>query len=708
MERSPLAGPKAWRRDAARTLLRHHVQNGLAVSAALATVALGADLWRGTDAAVLASVGAMCVSIVDLPATLASKARMMGAALVGTTTVALLGGLASATPIAMAAVVAATSVALALATTFGRTAVTLAISGVLSLVIGLALPNATATVAVQRTVLILAGGGAYALIALAIAAVTLDRERRMALNEALIAFSAYLRARAGLFDAARDPDAALAAVIERHAAMIDALQNARQIIFGGRRSPRWVGAMIALIDAYEAALAGDSDWESLRAPPRAAALQVLESATRALADDVDGIALALVAPIAAVPVIDPRPALAALARSGAQDGTAAAALGPIRGKLSRLIERIARLAAVVSAGDAAPPVPAGVDVAAFLDRRPAALATLRAQASTSSPVARYAVRLTLAMLLGYAVTLALPHGVHGGWVLLTIALIMRGSYAVTRQRRNDRIIGTLAGCAVMALLLPIMPDRAVVAGVIVAVGVSHAYANVNYRITSFAASAAALMFLHFLEPDARFIAQRVLDTAIGAGISGAFAFVLPNWEWRDVPRLVDALVAADLRYARLALELAPPEQAYRIARKRALDAFSALVATTRRLSSEPTRYAGDFAALNRLLAANYLFASDLASVQSLLRTARAAVDPAETQRALRATSAHVIETLTLGHAGRDAAPLAALRRRGWADLVETRPAVYLRRRLLHIEFSARRLVAEAMRVRVPGRSRASG
>ena len=705
MDRTPRAGSATWRRDAARTLLRHHLQNGLAVSAALAAVAFGADLWRGTDAAVLASVGAMCVSIVDLPATLASKARIMGGALAGTSAIALLGGLASATPIAMAAVVAATSVALALATAFGRTAVTLAISGVLSLVIGLALPTATAAVAVQRTELILGGGGAYALIALAIAVVTLDRERRMALNEALIAFSAYLRARAALFDASRDPDAALAAVIERHAAMIDALQNARQIVFGGRRSPRWVGAMIALIDAYEAALAGDSDWESLRTPPQEPALRVLESATRALADDVDGIALALVAPLAAMPVIDRR---AALAHGTAPDGGAAALPGASGAKLSRLIERIARLAAVVAAGDAAPPVPDGVDVAAFLDRRPAALATLRAQASTSSPVARYALRLTLAMLLGYAVTLALPHGVHGGWVLLTIALIMRGSYAVTRQRRNDRLIGTLAGCAVMALLLPIMPDRAVVAGVIVAVGVSHAYASVNYRITSFAASAGALMFLHFLEPGARFIAQRVLDTVIGAGISGAFAFVLPNWEWRDVPRLVDALLAADLRYARLALEWAPPEQPYRIARKRALDAFSALVATTRRLSSEPKRHAGDFAALHRLLAANYLFASDLASVRSLLRAARGALDAPEAQRSLRETGARVIETLTHGDAAADGAPSVSLRRRGWADLAGTRPAVYLRRRLLHIEFSARRLVAEATRARVPGRRRASG
>ena len=705
MDRTPRAGSATWRRDAARTLLRHHLQNGLAVSAALAAVAFGADLWRGTDAAVLASVGAMCVSIVDLPATLASKARIMGGALAGTSAVALLGGLASATPIAMAAVVAATSVALALATAFGRTAVTLAISGVLSLVIGLALPTATAAVAVQRTELILGGGGAYALIALAIAVVTLDRERRMALNEALIAFSAYLRARAALFDASRDPDAALAAVIERHAAMIDALQNARQIVFGGRRSPRWVGAMIALIDAYEAALAGDSDWESLRTPPQEPALRVLESATRALADDVDGIALALVAPLAAMPAIDRR---AAFAHGTAPDGGAAALPGASGAKLSRLIERIARLAAVVAAGDAAPPVPDGVDVAAFLDRRPAALATLRAQASTSSPVARYALRLTLAMLLGYAVTLALPHGVHGGWVLLTIALIMRGSYAVTRQRRNDRLIGTLAGCAVMALLLPIMPDRAVVAGVIVAVGVSHAYASVNYRITSFAASAGALMFLHFLEPGARFIAQRVLDTVIGAGISGAFAFVLPNWEWRDVPRLVDALLAADLRYARLALEWAPPEQPYRIARKRALDAFSALVATTRRLSSEPKRHAGDFAALHRLLAANYLFASDLASVRSLLRAARGALDAPEAQRSLRETGARVTETLTHGDTAADGAPSVSLRRRGWADLAGTRPAVYLRRRLLHIEFSARRLVAEATRARVPGRRRASG
>ncbi|HUY83423.1 MAG TPA: FUSC family membrane protein [Steroidobacteraceae bacterium] len=698
-----MLGRTALHRQAARTLLRHHLENGLAVSAALAAVALGVDLWRGADAAVLASIGAMCVSIVDLPAPLASKLRMMSGALAGSTAVTLLAGLASAIPAAMAAVVVATSLALALATAFGRPAVTLAISGVLALVIGLALPTAAPAVALQRTALFLLGGACYLGIALAIAAATMDRERRMALNEAMISFAAYLRARSRIFDSGGDQDAALGGVIESHGAMIEALQNARQIIFGGARRPRWIGAMVALIDAYEAALAGDSDWDALRARVNSPVLRVLYEATRRLADDVDGIALALVAPLAVMPAGDYAGALRALdeavgADTPAADAAAAAEAAPTRAKLAHLIERVANLAAAVAAADGTARLPAGVDVAAFLDRRPAALAILRSHASWSSSVTRYAVRLMLAMLSGYAVTLALPHDVHGGWVLLTIALIMRSSYAVTRQRRNDRLIGTLAGCALMALLLPLLPDRAIIAGVIVGVGVSHAYANVNYRITSFAASAAALMFLHFLEPDARFIAQRVLDTAIGAGISMAFAFVLPSWEWRDVPRLVDALIAADLRFARRALERAPAEQAYRIARKRALDAFTALATMTRRLSSEPKRHAGDLTALNGLLVANYLLASDLASVQSLLRTSQGRIDEPEAGPLLRAASERVAAALSGGVAAPET-PLPTMRRRGWADSADARPVFYLRRRLGHIEISAARLAAEAARVR---------
>ncbi|MDE1923088.1 MAG: hypothetical protein KGI55_06660, partial [Gammaproteobacteria bacterium] len=83
------------------------------------------------------------MSLVDQPAPLPTKIRMLLAALAGSAATTLCAGLASRAPYLMAMVIAVTSVALARATAFGRPALTLGIAGVLALVIGLALPAAT-------------------------------------------------------------------------------------------------------------------------------------------------------------------------------------------------------------------------------------------------------------------------------------------------------------------------------------------------------------------------------------------------------------------------------------------------------------------------------------------------------------------------------------------------------------------------------------
>ena len=358
------------------------------------------------------------------------------------------------------------------------------------------------------------------------------------------------------------------------------------------------------------------------------------------------------------------------------------------------MQRTRRVAEVLSApDDAAPPLPA-VALAAFVQPPVQWIATLRPHMTLTSPVTRYAIRLTLAMLAGYAVTVAFPNYVHGGWILLTVALIMRASYAITRQRRDDRLLGTLAGCAVAAVLIPVLPPAAVVAIIIVGVGLAHAYAVVNYRITSFAASLMALLLLHFLEPQTFYVADRLIDTAIGAVLSMAFARVLPSWEWNDVPRLVSALVATDRAFAEQALTANPDDQPYRLARKRALDSFTALATIARRLSSEPHHDARHFVGLNELLAANYLFASDLASVQGMLRTRADTLDVAAAATLLDETRARVLASLT---ATGVAPPPETLRRRGWFELHDVEPLTLLRRRLLHIEHGAQRLAAEAGR-----------
>ncbi len=689
-------------RHTARLLFRHHVETGVSVSLCLAAVVLAAVALGGVEKAVFVAIGAMCVSIVDQPAALPRKARAFAAALLASSLISVLAGLASDRPLAMAGVVTLTSLVFAFATAFGRPALMLAITGVLALIIGMAIPAGGAAAAFSRTGLFLAGGGAYAVLAMLGSWGLDDRNRRMFLNEALLAFAAYMRARADLYDRGTDRPRALADVIERHGVLMERLQAARDTIFTGRPTARrrqWIAGLLALLDLYEAVLSSDADWEALREVPDSEAMRLIASLSRAVADDIDAIALALISAGGVSPACDHPDLLAALdaalarlAQAGRED--AIAGLYPTRVKLARAMQRTRRVAEVLSAPDgAAPPLPA-VALAAFVQPPVQWIATLRPHMTLTSPVTRYAIRLTLAMLAGYAVTVAFPNYVHGGWILLTVALIMRASYAITRQRRDDRLLGTLAGCAVAAVLIPVLPPAAVVAIIIVGVGLAHAYAVVNYRITSFAASLMALLLLHFLEPQTFYVADRLIDTAIGAVLSMAFARVLPSWEWNDVPRLVSALVATDRAFAEQALTANPDDQPYRLARKRALDSFTALATIARRLSSEPHHDARHFVGLNELLAANYLFASDLASVQGMLRTRADTLDVAAAATLLDETRARVLASLT---ATGVAPPPETLRRRGWFELHDVEPLTLLRRRLLHIEHGAQRLAAEAGR-----------
>ncbi|WP_102224664.1 FUSC family protein [Acidimangrovimonas sediminis] len=693
-------------RRTARLIFRHHLENGALVSARMALVVFAAWLVLGEALAVYAAIGALCLSVADQPIALASRIRVLVAGIAAGGTIMLLVGLSSGNAAALGAVVLGVSLYFALALAFGRQMITLGVSGILAMIITMAIPAPDPATAFERCGLFLSGGLTYAALALATGLILGDRVRAMALNEVLLALAGYLRARADLYDPGVKRQKALAGVIERHGALMERLQTARDLIFTGRPTAhrrRWIHAMLAALDLYEAVLSSDSDWETLREAPDTRALSQLSALSRALADDVEELGLSIAAPAADEPEgaalrhPDLMAALdAALARMK-EDGQAegAATLAPTRTKMARALRRAERLAEALRLPPGQTPDLPDVALAAFVQPPFSWRETLRGHLAPRSPSGRYAIRLTLAMMTGYAITVALPGYVHGGWILLTVALIMRASYAVTRQRRNDRLVGTLLGCAAAAVLIPVLPHWATVGVVILGLGIVNAFATTNYRVASFAASLLALMLLQYLEPQTYFVAERLLDTLIGAGLSMTFARVLPSWERNDIPRLVTQLAEADRTFADQALRLAPEDQTYRLARKAALDRFTALATTVRRLSSEPDRENRRFVALNELLAADYLLASDLASVHAMIQARGEELDPAAATPLLEEVREGVVRSLS--SAG-PRPPTETLRRRGWFELHDPSALTALRRRLLHIEHSAQRLAAQVDRL----------
>jgi uncharacterized membrane protein YccC len=692
-------------------LFRMHVENGAFVSLGMAVVGIAFALAFGRLDAILAASGALCTSVVDRPAPLAVKARMMALAGSGATLLAFLTMAANGHHVLMGLLVAAMSFASALLSAYGQRAIGLGVAAILALLFGLA-ANQNALLPVSGYIGFFAAGSAsYAAFALASTALLDDRNRRSFLSEAVHAFADYLSAKAALYDPAANTDEALRALVEAHAGFIDKLQAARDFIFLGRKTAarrRWMAALLALLDVFDAVVSSDADIEQLRTSGNDGLLTRLQTLTAAFARDGEELAQALSTPGLSFKYDAHGEEIAALqaeveqlaASSWGREPLAISAFRSAGHKLGLGINRFQRLAQAADPDADANTILPHVELEAFVKRDRMDPRVLASQFKLSSPVLRYALRLSGAMTVGYLVTLLLPGMMHGGWVLLTTMLIMRASYSVTKQRRNDRLVGTAAGCIVAAVLVRYVPSDLLFVPVLFTVGGAHAFANVDFRITGLCASITALLQMHFfgpaVEPSSVMVMERLGDTVIGAALAWVFSFLLPSWEWKNVPKLVAAILDADARYAALSLVRRRNDHDFRLARKRAHDAAANLATTVRRLADEPKLDNKALAQLNALVVANYLLGSNLASMRVLFRNRAKELDPDATEKLL--TTARINLELTFGGGVKDG-PTGRLSHRSLgASLGGHNAMVSLTRRLIHIERAATRVAALAARI----------
>ncbi len=270
-----------------------------------------------------------------------------------------------------------------------------------------------------------------------------------------------------------------------------------------------------------------------------------------------------------------------------------------------------------------------VNLAAFIPKRRYAPSVLAPHLSLDSPVLRFAVRLSLAMMAGAVVAQTLGDERHGNWVLLTIAVVMRAGYGMTRQRRDDRVIGTLIGCVVAAGSVAYLPPGALVAVQGLAVAVTHSFARLNYRLASSGASVTALVSLHLVQPWVSApILVRLADTLIGAAIAHLFNYLWPRWESSEAPRLASRLQAQLAAFAAAALRTDVSDHDYRLARKNVIEAIAALSDSAGRMSSEPMAARKGLDEMANLLIAAYSLVAELSAARLAVQTGAPPLNPA--------------------------------------------------------------------------------
>jgi uncharacterized membrane protein YccC len=269
--------------------------------------------------------------------------------------------------------------------------------------------------------------------------------------------------------------------------------------------------------------------------------------------------------------------------------------------------------------------------------------------SLSSPVLRHAARSALAMLTVYFLAYALPWTTRPYWLLLSVAVVLRGTLDDTLSRRNARVLGTAIGCVMVTVTVPLLPTPWLQLVFVGAVGVAHAFVNVRYLLTAIAATIMALLQAQFAAPHfTPLVLERLLDTVLGGLFAWGFSYVLPSWERRGLPVALERALDALRAYSKSALELdANARSQQRLDRQRAYDALAVIAAAVQRSAAEPKRVQPPVKPLVSALDHAHQLMAHLSSLRSLLQRRASRLPASEADTALAAARRSIEAHLSL-------------------------------------------------------------
>ena len=245
--------------------------------------------------------------------------------------------------------------------------------------------------------------------------------------------------------------------------------------------------------------------------------------------------------------------------------------------------------------------------------------------SFRSTIFRHSLRLSVTVMVGYALGNFFDFQ-NPYWILLTIIVIMRPSYGLTKSRTKDRIIGTLLGGAI-ATGFVFLIQNPYVFGVLGVVSLVVAFSMVqkNYRAGATFITLTVVFVYAIIRPDIITVIQyRILDTLIGAGLSFmAMLWILPAWGFMEIREQIENSVKANREFlAQIAhyYELkGKVTTTYKISRKEAFVETSNLSSAFQRMAQEPVSKQKNLDKIYELVVLNHTFLSSLASFSTYIQ-----------------------------------------------------------------------------------------
>ncbi|HEX9150776.1 MAG TPA: FUSC family membrane protein [Flavobacterium sp.] len=266
------------------------------------------------------------------------------------------------------------------------------------------------------------------------------------------------------------------------------------------------------------------------------------------------------------------------------------------------------------------------DLEKFLTPQYYPLSTLIENLSFSSTIFRHSLRLTITILIGFIIGNALPfHNVY--WILLTIIVIMRPGYGLTKQRSFHRIFGTILGGLIAFGVLSLVHNSIVISIFsILCMLLGFSFTQTNYKVSATFVTMYIVFIYGILTPNITDVIQyRILDTIVGAALAFlANHFLWPSWEFLNIPIYLEKSIKANENYLKeisvFYNKKGTISTSYRLARKNAFIEIGNLMASFQRMIQEPKSKQKQLPQVYKLAILNHSLLSASASLGTYIQS----------------------------------------------------------------------------------------
>lgn len=585
-----------------------------------------------TTAGITLSLGALCVSIPDNPGPMDHRRNAMLATLVLIFAMALITGLLSHYTWALALLITGGCFIFSMFNVFGARSAAVGTSALVVMILGID-QRLSMIETLEYALLILGGGVWYFLLSLFSQRLMPYRPAEQTLGECLMQTAEFIRIKAAFYDTQTDIEENYKKLLDQQVLVHQHQDSVRDIMFRTRKllqdtSPtgrRLFLTFVDLVDLYEQTMATHYNYNAIRVQFETYdVLQYFNQFIIQLAEELENIGTGLHNHEHVEPIHHFQQRLALLKRKvdeAEANGASVVALKKILINLRNMAGRIQRIYEYETKPGILPEH-RSKEFTRFVDHQTIDWNLFRNNISRSSSHFRHAVRVSIVCLLAYVFTLTVSEGPHSYWILLTIIVILKPGFSLTKKRNYERVIGTIAGGLIGLLVLWFFPTTAARFGFLVLfMLLSYSFIRIRYVVSVLFMTPYILIVFSFTTTfnDVTVAWERIIDTLIGAVAAiGASYFVFPSWESYQLKTVVVNMLKANADYLKAIVDRSAQnlesQAAYRLSRKAVYVETANITTALQRMLSEPKSKQQQANTLYRYMMLSHQLSSFLATL----------------------------------------------------------------------------------------------